>query len=106
LRMMAGQFYEALSQDDDARKQYREGLQHCPKSIELWILAARCEERSSGVTKARSLLELSRLKNPRCPALWLEASRLEARNGNEKGQEMLLGRFLYLIFYARLEVKY
>ena len=36
------------------------------------------------VSKARSLLEVGRLKNVNAPRLWLEAVRLERRAGNRK----------------------
>ncbi|KAL3661512.1 hypothetical protein V7S43_013272 [Phytophthora oleae] len=96
LYMMAGQFYEALDPPnyEKAKKMYREGVQHCPKSIPLWTLSSRLEEKINGVTKARSVLELARLKNPKNDMLWLEAARLEARWDNPKGQEMLMAKAL------------
>lgn len=96
LYMMAGQFYEAQSPPnyDKAKSMYREGVQHCPKSITLWILSSRMEETINGVTKARSVLELARLKNQMNDQLWLEAARLEARWENPKGQEMLMAKAL------------
>jgi hypothetical protein len=45
-----------------------------------------------GVTKARSLLELARLKNPKTPELWLEVVRLGRRAGNNKLAETLMAR--------------
>ena len=72
----------------------------------LWTLAGRLEERahtfdktktvkpSLGVTKARGLLEIARLKNPKNPMLWLEAIRLERRAGNEKLANTLTARAL------------
>ncbi|KAG6610889.1 Pre-mRNA-processing factor [Phytophthora cinnamomi] len=96
LYMMAGQFYEALEPPnyEKAKKMYREGVQHCPKSIPLWTLASRLEEKMNGVTKARSVLEMARLKNSKNDVLWLEAARLEARWDNPKGQEMLMAKAL------------
>jgi len=96
LYMMAGQFYEALDppHHEKAKKMYREGIQHCPKSIPLWTLSSRLEETMNGVTKARSVLEMARLKNPKNDTLWLEAARLEARWDNPKGQEMLMAKAL------------
>jgi pre-mRNA-processing factor 6 len=46
----------------------------------------------AGVTKARSLLELARLKNPKNDVLWLEAIRLERRSNNIKLAETLMAR--------------
>eukprot|EP00592_Proboscia_alata_P017512 CAMPEP_0194400012 /NCGR_PEP_ID=MMETSP0174-20130528/126975_1 /TAXON_ID=216777 /ORGANISM="Proboscia alata, Strain PI-D3" /LENGTH=1182 /DNA_ID=CAMNT_0039196479 /DNA_START=217 /DNA_END=3766 /DNA_ORIENTATION=- len=67
-----------------SREYYQKGLKACPKSITLWKLAAHLEERAAlqarkGYTKARSLLELARLKNSQNPILWVEAIRLERR---------------------------
>ena len=47
----------------------------------MWLLLSRLEEREGNVTKARSILEKARLKNPKCPDLWLEAVRVEVRAG-------------------------
>ncbi|CAI5731601.1 unnamed protein product [Hyaloperonospora brassicae] len=96
LYMMAGQLYEALDPADyeSAKKIYREGIQNCPRSIVLWTLSSRLEEKLNGVTKARSVLEMARLKNPKTDLLWLEAARLEARWNNPKGQEMLMAKAL------------
>lgn len=96
LYMMAGQFYEAQTPAnyEKAKAMYRNGVTHCPKSIPLWLLSSRLEETMHGVTKARSVLELARLKNPKNDVLWLEAARLEARWSNPKGQEMLMAKAL------------
>jgi pre-mRNA-processing factor 6 len=95
---------------DRARKFYQKGLQSCPTNVTLWILSSRLEEKapslllqnngnsggSSGIgfTKARSLLELARLKNPKNPELWVEAIRLERRAGNDKLAITLMARAL------------
>jgi pre-mRNA-processing factor 6 len=91
---------------DRARKFYQRGLQECPNNAVLWILASRLEERAHtfvidnaakagvGVTKARSLLEIARLKNPKNEELWLEAIRLERRTGNDKLASTLMARAL------------
>ena len=108
LYMMGGQICsEDLTRDkqnlERARKFYQRGLQSCPNdNVVLWILASRLEERAGefdsslrgGVTKARSLLELSRLKNPKNPELWVEAIRLERRTGNDKLAVTLMARAL------------
>ncbi|RLN63782.1 hypothetical protein BBP00_00003863 [Phytophthora kernoviae] len=77
LHMMAGQFYEGLE----------------PPNFEK-AKKIRLEEKMNGVTKARSVLELARLKNPKNDMLWLEAARLEVRWDNPKGQEMLMAKAL------------
>lgn len=109
LYMMAGQIcsddlIKEKSSLDLARKHYQKGLQECPNNAILWILASRLEERAhmfdsnktagAGTTKARSLLELARLKNQRNPELWLEAIRLERRAGNEGLANTLMARAL------------
>jgi len=96
---------------DKARKIYQEGIEKCSDNVTLWILASRLEERAytflvddssaatdssskQGVAKARSLLELARLKHPKNDFLWLEATRLERRSGNSKLAESLMARAL------------
>ena len=96
---------------DKARKIYQEGIEKCKdNNVILWILASRLEERAHTfvpsaaeteeqqkkqcVTKARSLLELARLQNPKNETLWLEATRLERRSGNTQLAESLLARAL------------
>ena len=106
--MMGGQICsEDLTKDrinlDRARKFYQRGLQHCTDSVVLWSLASRLEEQvaeygagssNAGVTKARSLMELARLKNAKNPELWLSSIRLERRAGNEKLAVSLMARAL------------
>jgi pre-mRNA-processing factor 6 len=98
-----------------AKEYYQRGITNCPSCIVLWVLASKLEERISksrlhnggtmtgnsiDVTtaavyaKARSLLELARLKNPKTPRLWLEAVRLERRAGNEKMAHTLMAKAL------------
>ena len=96
---------------DKARKIYQEGIEKCKENnVTLWILASRLEERAytfansveeteqqqkqQCVTKARSLLELARLQNPKNDILWLEATRLERRSGNSQLADSLLARAL------------
>lgn len=109
--MMGGQICsEDLPQEksslDRARKFYQRGLQECPNNTVLWSLASRLEENASafdsskgsnpaaGFTKARGLLDLGRLKNPKNPELWLESVRLERRAGNGKLADTLMARAL------------
>lgn len=106
--MMGGQICsEDLTKDrinlDRARKFYQLGLKYCTDSFVLWSLASQLEEQvadygagssNAGVTKARSLLELARLKNPKNPELWLSSIRLERRAGNDKLAISLMARAL------------
>jgi pre-mRNA-processing factor 6 len=96
---------------EKARRWFHKGLTKCPHNVVLWMLASRLEERAHtytakensniptssakvGVTKARSLLELARLKNPKTEELWLEAVRLESRSNNSNLAETLMARAL------------
>ena len=109
LYMIGGQIHsEDMTKDkanlEKARKYFQKGLEKCSDNVVLWILASRLEERVSqfdpskgssvGATKARSVLELARLKNPRNPELWLEAVRLERRSDNAKMAETLMAKAL------------
>jgi len=51
-----------LKDVDRARKYVKAGLKECPRSVPLWLLSARAEEQAGGENKARSTLELARLK--------------------------------------------
>ncbi|EGB04589.1 hypothetical protein AURANDRAFT_38946 [Aureococcus anophagefferens] len=95
--LMAGQACERdLSKQEEkaARDFYARGLRRCPKSSALWRAAAALEEAAIGATKARSILELARLKNGKTPDLWLAAVRLERRHGNRKLAENLSAKAL------------
>ncbi|XP_018318977.1 pre-mRNA-processing factor 6 isoform X2 [Agrilus planipennis] len=70
LWMMMGQIYEQ-----------KQEIKKCPNSIPLWLLLSRLEEKRGLLTKARSVLERARLKNPKNDILWLEAIRVEIRAG-------------------------
>lgn len=105
LYMMGGQIWsidristKALDSKalEKARKFYKRGLDACPQSIALWTLASQLEEivESKGTTKARSILELARLKNPKNDQLWLESIRLERRANNDKLAWALMARAL------------
>jgi tetratricopeptide (TPR) repeat protein len=111
LYMMGGQICsddlpKQKSSLDKARNFYQRGLQECPNNTVLWKLASLLEERAAtfepnktvtaavSSTKARSLLELARLKNPKNPELWQEAVRLERRSGNPKLAVTLMAKAL------------
>lgn len=85
---------EELGLAERAREYYQRGLRACQGSIPLWRLASRLDERTLGVNKARSMLEVARLRNPKNEGLWLEAVRLERRAGNGKGAESLMAKAL------------
>lgn len=66
----------------EAREAYSQSSKKCPQAVPLWILWSRLEESQKQLTKARSILEKARLRNPQNPVLWLESVRLENRAGN------------------------
>ncbi|GBG24911.1 Pre-mRNA-processing factor 6 [Hondaea fermentalgiana] len=72
-----------------ARKLFLDGLKHCPHGVPLWLGAARLEREFVSPVKARSVLELARVKNADQPALWLEAIRLETEQGQHGMAEAL-----------------
>lgn len=67
----------------EAREAYSLASKKCPQAIPLWILWSRLEESQKQLTKARSILEKARLRNPQNSVLWLESVRLENRAGNK-----------------------
>lgn len=77
-----------------ARDYFQKGIKQCPTSIPLWRLVIRLEESARGVNKARSMMELARLKMPLSDEVWLESIRLERRAGNEKMAESLMAKAL------------
>ncbi|XP_034238152.1 pre-mRNA-processing factor 6 [Thrips palmi] len=83
LWLMKGQIEDQKRERDAARETYNKGLKKVPaaQSVPLWLLLSRLEEQSGLLTKARSVLEKGRLKNPKNPQLWLEAIRIEFRAG-------------------------
>ena len=60
----------------------------------LWLGAAALEEAHGQVSKARSILEIARLKNTQAPQLWLAAVRVERRAGNAKAAATLMAKAL------------
>ncbi|CAM9708855.1 unnamed protein product [Chrysoparadoxa australica] len=107
LYMMAGQYctdmLKQIPEGDEAQKAemvsrarlyYQAGLRHCPSSIPLWVLASALEESQGKGSKARSTLELARMRNPKSAELWLQAVRLEKREGNAKAAANLMAKAL------------
>jgi pre-mRNA-processing factor 6 len=58
----------------------------------LSIRLARLEEKENGANKARSILELARMRLPKSPELWLESIRLEYRQDNDTLRETLIAK--------------
>ena len=65
-----------------AREAYSNGSRNCPKSVPLWLLASRLEEKMGVLVKARSILDRARLAVKHNPELWTESVRLEYRAKN------------------------
>ena len=78
-----------------AREYYQAGLKVCNDNVPLWLSLIRLEEKSKGVNKARSTLELARIKIPKNDVLWLESVKLERRSGNEKLAESLMAQAMH-----------
>lgn len=79
---------------DAARDTLARGMKSCVECVPMWLEASSLEEREGLVAKARSLLEVARLKNVASGRLWLEAIRLERRAGNKKAAATLMPKAL------------
>lgn len=64
LHLMLGQLEERLGNPKKAQDTYLEGVKHCNTSIPLWTSLARIEEKLTGISRARAILEKAMLKNP------------------------------------------
>ena len=89
---------------EEARTAYNAGLSHCPGSVPLWILLARLEEGpgGGGLTKARSVLEKGRQKNPANEELWLEAIRMELRAKNQEAAVLMMATGKFVVLFLKL----
>ncbi|KAI4597512.1 hypothetical protein KJ359_004214 [Pestalotiopsis sp. 9143b] len=95
LWMMKGQIYDLdLDKPLQAREAYATGVKACPKSVPLWLLYSRLEEKLGQLPKARSVLDRARLAVPKNAELWSESVRIERRAGNTKQAETLMERAL------------
>ena len=84
LHLMLSQLYVRLGRIEDAKAVLVQGLPlvQTADSVPLWLELSRLEERTTGTSRARAVLEKARLKVPANPLLWLEAIRIELRNGD------------------------
>lgn len=95
LWMVKGQIEaDDLEDLNRGRETYARGVKACPKSIPLWVLASRLEEKAGLMIRGRALLERARLLNPKVPELWLEAVKLETRGGNAAMAKALMAKAL------------
>ncbi|ORY32595.1 PRP1 splicing factor, N-terminal-domain-containing protein [Naematelia encephala] len=92
LHMIRGQIYSDRNEVVNARNAYAQGCKACPKSIPLWILSSRLEEKAGVIIKARALLEKGRLYNPKNDELWAASVRMEERTGGPQQAKTLLAR--------------
>merc|ERR1712190_440654 len=94
--MIGGQIQSEKSPPEllEAAKFFERGLQKCPRSVPLWLCAVECEIRQQKYTKARSLLEKSRLRNPGADLLWLKGVEVEMLDGSERLAHHLMSRAL------------
>ena len=60
---MKAQIEQQLELVDNARETLNRGVKVCPDCVPIWLESARLEERLGNVSKARSTLEVGRLKN-------------------------------------------
>ncbi|KAJ1332152.1 hypothetical protein BSLG_008969 [Batrachochytrium salamandrivorans] len=90
----------STDQDEDlgdaaaARETFIQALKRIPKSMPLWLLASRLEERVGSPIKARATLEKARIMNAKVPEFWCEAIRVEVRAGNDAMARALLAKAL------------
>jgi hypothetical protein len=83
-QICADQGGPGVSDHGRAREYLQRGLKQCPDNPMLWVLSIRLEEQLRGVTKARSMAEMARLRLPTSELVWLESIRMERRSGHEK----------------------
>ena len=93
LYLIKAQLLERLENYDAARETLSKGTKACPDCVPVWLGAARLEEARGQVSKARSILEIARLKI-NSPQLWLCAVRVERRAGNHKAAATLMAKAL------------
>ncbi|KAJ3276828.1 hypothetical protein HDV01_002883 [Terramyces sp. JEL0728] len=77
---------------EKARLHYALAVKTKPKSIILWKLASRLEEKIGVSVKARAILERARILNPKNAELWTEAVSVEQRAGNAAMAKVLLAK--------------
>ena len=92
--MIAGQVcHSELHDVAGGRLWYQRGLEATQqKSIPIWKLLHELEVSVGSHSKARSLLELGRLKNPQSDSLWYYSVCLERSLGNSAGESSMLER--------------
>eukprot|EP01035_Chromulina_nebulosa_P017336 gene17336-22881_t len=94
--MIGGQVcFEELKDYIKAKEYYQQGLKISNQSsIPLWKLLLTLEESYKGINKARSVIELARLKLPSNDEIALLSIRLERKYNNHKLADNLLAKAL------------
>ena len=80
---ISGQLEEGDKKFTEARALYEEGTRRVgaiSDAVPLWTSLAKLEEKTGGVVRSRSVLELARLQLPKEEHLWIAAVRLEVRH--------------------------
>ncbi|KAH9727047.1 TPR REGION domain-containing protein [Citrus sinensis] len=97
LWLMLGQLEERLGHLKEAKEAYQSGCNQCPNCIPLWYSLANLEEKRNGLnglSKARAVLSVARLKNPLNPEICLATIRAESKHGNKKEADSFIAKAL------------
>merc|ERR1712241_835626 len=73
----------------EARNAFQNGVKKCTQCIPLWTTYADFELKEGQVTKARSVIEKARLRNPQNAELWLKGIRIEWRENQEQAKALM-----------------
>ena len=95
LWMEKGQIFdEDMGDLQRASEAFAAGIRACPKSLPLYLLAARLEVRRGNRSKANAFVDRGRVALPKTPILWLESVRMERRSGNMNAANHIMSRAL------------
>uniref|UniRef100_A0A914YJP7 Pre-mRNA splicing factor n=1 Tax=Panagrolaimus superbus TaxID=310955 RepID=A0A914YJP7_9BILA len=92
--MMLGQIYVQEKKIPEARKAFVEGIHQCPNSIQTWLQLIRFENSQGELVKARSYLDMGKVKNRHNELLLLESFRLELGAGQKEIAQHILSKAL------------
>lgn len=93
--LMAAEMLELKNELGKAKEYLKKGVQVCETehNVLLYIRLTQLEEKQN-LSKARSVIEIARMKIPRNEMLWLESIRLERRHDNPKLADNLMAKAL------------
>jgi len=89
LWLMKTQLELELGRKFAARSAFQTAVKKCTQCIPLWCTYADLEMKDGHVTKARSVVEKARLRNPQNPELWLKAIRIEWSVNKEQAKALM-----------------